>query len=368
MISWFCFIIVAFIILQFGFLLILIVYNWKYHDSPSSDLPLVSVLVAARNEEEDLPDLLKSLECVAYPANRIEFLFADDQSSDRTTEILGHWCALAPNRSFIRIAPSQTAIYNENGKANALGILAEKARGHFYFFTDADCEVNADWIRGGIAAFSKNTGLLIGVTQVKGKSMLGKLQEIDWWLTLGFVKVATDLQIQTTGLGNNMVISKEAYMKSGGFKNIPFSLTEDLEISRAIQKEGFGIAHQVSPGMLVKTKPEKSFRTLMRQRKRWMHGMMTLPLYWKVILALQMGYYLGLMGLFVLIPKIGLILALIKIILQGLFLNGFANKAGQKISWVYLLFFDFYNAITTLLTILYYFWPSKTNWKSRIYP
>ncbi|MCE7053951.1 glycosyltransferase [Algoriphagus sp. AGSA1] len=368
MIVWVCYGIVALIILQFCTLLIRIGFFWKNHSNPPSELPPVSVLVAARNEEAYLPDLLRSLENIDYPADKVEFLFADDQSSDRTTEILEHWCALAPNRSFISIGSSQTALYNENGKANALGILAEKAKGDYYFFTDADCEVGGEWIREGIGSFSGNIGLLIGVTQVKAGSMLGRLQELDWWLTLGFVKVATDLQIQTTGLGNNMVISQEAYVQCGGFKNLPFCLTEDLEISRAIQKEGYGIAHQVSLGILVKTKPETSLRSLMRQRKRWMHGMMTLPLYWKVVLGLQTGYYLGLIGLLILMPKVGLALALIKIAIQGLFLNGFANKAGQKINWIYLLFFDFYSSITTLLTILYYFWPSKTNWKARIYP
>src|SRR5690606_3663342 len=104
----------------------------------------------------------------------------------------------------------------------------------FYFFTDADCTVNANWIREGVSCFGEEVGIVIGITQVKAVSLLERFQEIDWWLTLGFVKVATDLTIQTTGLGNNMVISKQAYQKSGGFKKLPFCLTEDLEISRAI--------------------------------------------------------------------------------------------------------------------------------------
>ncbi|WP_439489116.1 glycosyltransferase [Algoriphagus sp.] len=368
MIVWVCYSIVTLIILQFCILLIRIDFYWKNHRATSVELPFVSVLVAARNEERDLVDLLLSLENIDYPADKIEFLFADDQSSDRTAQLLGQWCEHSANRSFISIDSSQAALYNENGKANALGILAEEAKGDYYFFTDADCVVNREWIREGVGSFSGNTGLLIGITQVKAERMLGRFQEIDWWLTLGFVKVATDLHIHTTGLGNNMVISKEAYVKSGGFKSIPFCLTEDLEISRAIQKKGFGIAHQVSSGMLLKTKPEASLTSLMSQRKRWMHGMMTLPLYWKLGLGLQFGYFMGIIGLFVFMPKIGVVLALVKMALQGLFLHRFAHRAGERGSWLYLLFFDFYSSISTLLTILYYFWPSKTNWKSRIYP
>ncbi len=369
MIGWLCYGVVGLILFQFLIAIIRVVFFWKNHNKKlPNDLPLVSVLVAARNEEKDLPDLLGSFENLDYPVGRVQFLFADDQSSDLTSEILRDWCAGGSSRIFKTISSSETAQYNQNGKANALAILAEKATGDFYFFTDADCEVNPKWIREGLGAFAENVGLVIGITQIKAKNWMERFQEIDWWLTLGFIKVATDLTIPTTGLGNNMVISKKAYDQCGGFKHLPFCLTEDLEISRAIQREGFKILHQVSPEMLALTKPETSFRNLLNQRKRWMNGVMTLPFYWKLILALQFVYFIGLIVLLVMNPVVGMSLALIKILLQGIFLIRIASKVGVKINWIYVLLFDFYNFNTILLTILYYFWPSKTKWKSRIYP
>ena len=369
MIGWLCYGVVGLLLCQFVIALIRVKFFWKNHQKKlPQELPLVSVLVAVRNEETDLPVLLRSFNQLDYPIERIQFLFADDQSSDRTTDILEDWCAENINGSFLTINSSQTALYNKNGKANALAILDEKATGDYYFFTDADCEVNPNWIREGIGAFDGNVGLVIGITQVKAASWMEKFQEIDWWLTLGFVKVATDLTIKTTGLGNNMVMSKEAYQRSGGFRKLPFCLTEDLEISRAIQREGFEIAHQLSPRMLAMTKSETSFRNLLNQRKRWMSGVMTLPFYWKLVLSLQVLYFVALIGLIVLQPSFGLSVGLAKILLQGMFLRRIARKAGAKISWKYVLVFDFYNFNTTVLTILYYFWPSKTKWKSRIYP
>ncbi|WP_339874343.1 glycosyltransferase [uncultured Algoriphagus sp.] len=369
MISWFFIGILGLILIQFVVAIVRIHFFWKDHAVKNElKTPHVSILVAARNEEKDLPDLLESLGKLDYPSDRIQFLFVDDQSTDRTMEILTDWCGRNSNSTLLSIQPSQSAFYNDNGKANALAFLSEKATGDYYFFTDADCEVNPNWIREGINSFSGNTGMVIGITQVKTSGLFGRFQEIDWWLTLGFVKVATDLNMKTTGLGNNMVISKEAYKKSGGFKNLPFSLTEDLEISRAISRQGFKIAHQVSPGMLVFTNPESGLFNLLDQRKRWMGGVMTLPFYWKLILALQAAYFVALLGLILSNPLLGTGLGLMKIILQGIFLSNIAKRAGVKISWLYLLVFDFYNFNTTLLTILYYFWPSKTIWKSRIYP
>ena len=359
---------IALLYVQFIIAWVRLRFFWKDHSNPiKRTLPKVSVLIAARNEEVDLPDLLRSFDRLNYPEDLVQFLFADDQSTDNTAQILKEWCGQRPNRAYQTITKAQTGLYNENGKANALAVLEEKATGEYYFFTDADCEVNPNWIQEGVSCFNENVGLLIGITQVNATSLLEKFQEIDWWLTLGFVKVATDMGIQTTGLGNNMVISREAYEKSGGFKHLPFCLTEDLEISRAIQKSGFKIAHQVSSRMLAITKPEVNFKALLNQRKRWMSGVMTLPLNWKLILALQVLYFIAVIGLIMVEPTFGLSLGSIKSFLQSIFLFGLIRKVDVKISWIHLFVFDFYNFCTTVLTILYYFWPSKTKWKFREY-
>src|SRR5690606_32784785 len=122
--------VVGLVIFQFVFILLQLKFFWKDHRKRLfSELPSVSVLVAARNEEVDLPDLLRSFERVDYPEDRIQFLFADDQSTDQTAEILKVWCDKSPNRIFLTIDSSQFRQYNKNGKANALAILGEKATG-----------------------------------------------------------------------------------------------------------------------------------------------------------------------------------------------------------------------------------------------
>ncbi|MEP0710605.1 glycosyltransferase [Algoriphagus sp.] len=368
MITWIALGVIFLILCQFVLAVIWVEFYWKNHsNSLPASYPNVSVLVAARNEEKDLPELLSAFDRLEYPPEKLQFLFADDQSSDSTARILEEWCAKATNRSFVTIAESDTGKYNENGKANALAILEEMATGTYYFFTDADCVVSTTWIQEGVRCFGEKVGIVLGITHVKASDLLAEFQKIDWWFTLGFVKVATDLGIPTTGLGNNMVISQEAYRKSGGFKNLPFCLTEDLEISRAIQREGFVIAHQVSKEMLALTKSETSYSNLLTQRKRWMSGVMTLPLYWKVVLALQVIYFGALFLVIYINPLVGLGLAFSKVLAQSIFLARVVRKAGERISWIKLLLFDFYNFNTTLLTILYYFWPAKTKWKSRAY-
>ncbi|MDF2157534.1 glycosyltransferase family 2 protein [Algoriphagus sp. CAU 1675] len=331
-------------------------------------MPKISLLVAARNESRDLPALLKSLEELDYPKEKIQFLFADDQSEDNTAEILEEWCIKRDSADWINIGPEEAFSMSQNPKANALSILERKAEGEIYLFTDADCRLPKEWARVMVSCFKQPVGMVLGVTQVGGRNWFSVFQAMDWWNTLGFVKLATDLGLSTTGLGNNMGMSQEAYRKSGGFSGIDFSLTEDLEISKSVRKAGFQVVHQVCGEVLVKTKAERSLLKLLNQRKRWMGGVMTLPWYWKLILGLQFLYF---PALAVLIGTFGfpvLLIAALKMALQALFFKVFAKKAEESIGFFPSLLFDFYFLPVTLLTILYYFWPSKTEWKSRKYP
>lgn len=330
------------------------------------NLPLVSVLIAARNEEQYLPRLLASLERMDYPKEKLQILIADDQSSDSTLAIIKNWCD-RPSRCFIEIEADETFSRNANGKANALAFLEKKAKGQFLFFTDADCEVNPNWIKESISCMDQKTGMLIGITRVKGESLFAKLQEIDWWNTLGIVKVVTDLGWPTTGIGNNMVVSREALEKVGGFANLTFCLTEDLELSRSIRKAGYGIIDQVSPEILVLTKAENDWKSLMHQRKRWMQGVATLPFFWKVMLFFQAAFFPSIFYLIWLDPLIGISLWILKIAFQGFFIRGLSSRVASPPRWKNLLMFDFYYLVSTCHTILYYFWPSQIQWKSRKY-
>jgi cellulose synthase/poly-beta-1,6-N-acetylglucosamine synthase-like glycosyltransferase len=369
MIIWICIFFTSLLPLQYVILRGLIGLNWKTYLKPeNTSLPDVSVLVAARNEERDLPRLLKSLSGLDYPAGKLEILLAEDQSGDHTADLIRAWVLESPQRKMVAVSQEQTKLFHPNGKANALAILTKQAKGEVFFFTDADCEVPSSWIRSGVACLDKEIGLLIGITQVKSQGQLDAMQELDWWNTLGIVKVVSDMGFPTTGLGNNMVISRAAYLACGGFEGLPFTLTEDLAISRAIGKAGFRQIHQVGPELLVRTKPESGWKDLLRQRKRWMNGVMSLSASWKILLGLQYLFFPAILFLLVLSPSVGVGIWSCKILVQSLFLKKIASKAEQKLRLFPLLLFDFYQILALSLTILYYFWPVQTQWKSRTYP
>ncbi|AMQ57967.1 glycosyltransferase [Algoriphagus sanaruensis] len=363
------YVVVCFLLIQFLALWIAIRFFWKRYDQSKFIDPKVSILIAARNEETQLPRLLESLKTLDYPKELLEILIVDDASQDQTQSILYDWKKESERHQVLTLSEADFGKLHPNGKANALAQLVMQATGDFFFFTDADCQVPRDWIKAGLSAFTDSkTGLVLGITAVHGNRFLDRMQAMDWWNTLGLVKISTDLGFPATGLGNNMVVSREAYFQSGGFPNTANSLTEDLELARLIRKIGFKIRYQFTQNMLVKTKSEGSFRALMQQRKRWMQGVMSLSIPWKIALGLQFAYFPALVYLIFHWPIVGYGIWMGKSLIQWSLNRILAGRAGQKMRFTDGLLYDFYQFLTLTLTILYYFWPQKTPWKSRKYP
>lgn len=367
MIVWVAIILVTLLVVQDILLLTLFLHNYKDHsvqDQIERDWPSVSVIITARNESAVLADCLRSFEQIDYPREKIEFIIGNDQSEDETPAILSDWAGKDSQRTYIEIQPLYTHI---NGKANALAQLIDKSKGELLLLTDADCRVGKLWVKELVKAYRPKFGLVVGVTQVTGKNLFEKLQGLEWWQTLGMIKVTSDLGFLLTAVGNNMLVSREAYEKVGGYEGLPFSVTEDFALGEAVKAAGYKPVHQFSPNSLIGTKGEKDLLTLLIQRKRWMWGARTLPLKWQLLLLLQVMFYPCIFILLTFIPiEAGLIWAL-KLILQSLFIKSLAKKAGQVIPLFQLIIFEVYYPVISWSTIVYYFWPSKIKWKERKY-
>ena len=359
--------VIALLIAQDFFLWLLGTYRFIDHAAGKkmAEWPRVTILVPARNEEFHLQACLLSLEQLDYPLSQLQFVIGDDHSTDKTSYIIKEWAALGDNRFYYAVgSPPSKHI---NGKANALSQMARIAEGELLLYTDADCAVNPAWVKEMVAAYRREGGLVTGITAVRTDSLFSHMQSLDWWLTLGMIKCTSDLSHSVTAMGNNMLVGKEAYRAVGGFENIPFSVTEDFALAHALIGKGYKPVHQVSHRSLVMTKAEKNLFELMKQRKRWMKGAMSLPWYWILLLALQCGFFPAIIYLLIYNPFLSTGVWLGKISIQSLFIRMFAGRAGIKVSGLHLLLFEFYYLTVSWCTIVYYFWPSSISWKERRY-
>ncbi|MCH7415694.1 glycosyltransferase [Belliella sp. R4-6] len=347
---------------------ILLKTNFKsYAKGKGRGFPSITILVSCRNEAKNLSRCLEALEALDYPENKLQIIVGDDNSTDQTALVLKSWVSGKSYAEFYSVEENRGQ-KKMNGKANALSQMINKATGSLLLFTDADCKVPSTWATIMVsAALNTEAGFVTGITTVKHEGRFSTLQDVDWTFTLGVLKVLSDIGLSVTSMGNNMLISKEAYNAVGGFEGIPFSLTEDFTIASSIQKEGFYGYHQICKENLIETKAQPSLSSLLEQRKRWMNGAMKLPITIKILLALQALFLPLVLLLIYNYIFLGWLFWFVKWSLQSYFIYEMKKKMNQRINLKHLIVFEIYYLFTAWATILYYFWPSKTNWKGRKY-
>lgn len=322
--------------------------------------PRVSILVAARNEQENIGDCLGSLLALDYPIEKIEILIGDDQSTDNTLRLAK---TIASQHNNIKVFQIKENLGSAKGKANVLAHLAREAGGEVLFITDADVQVPETWIQEMLSGLSKGIGIVNGFTIVKNNTW----QNIDWLFALGMVKVIHDLGKPVTAMGNNMLITKKAYQAVGGYESLPFSITEDFELFKHVSQKGYETVQMANTRVMAYTRPKKSILGLLNQRKRWMTGAVQLP--WPIVslLSVQAFYYPSLILLFVLDPKLAGIVFGIKLLVQSFFILVLGQHFQIRVRFYQALFYEFYSAFLSLASSIFYILPLKIIWKGRKY-
>ncbi len=104
--------------------------------------PFVSILIPARNEENRIEPCIRGMIQQDYPA--YEVLILDDRSTDRTFNVVQ---AHAKRNARLKLLRGKELPAGWVGKPWACFQLSQKARGEWFFFTDADTEHKADMLK-----------------------------------------------------------------------------------------------------------------------------------------------------------------------------------------------------------------------------
>lgn len=347
-----------------------LLYRIRFHHKPPSffaraQRPVISILIAARNEEKNILTCLQAVEKLSYPAENIEVWIGDDQSTDATHTIVAAFIHNKPNYHLVSIQPSAGHV---KGKANVLAQLAKQARGAFLFITDADIQVPTHWIEALFAGFEENTGIVSGSTIVAGDSLFARTQRIDWAYASGMIHVVSDMHIPVTAVGNNMAIQRLCYDDTGGYENLSFSVTEDLELFLASLKKGWGFRNLLDAGSTATTAPLKTLKEALQQRKRWISGAFRLPKILVIFLALQAMFFPMLVLAFIFIHWIWIVVIwLIIFNLHMSFIDQVACKMGINSLRRNSILFELNRYFFPLLLFMYRLLPLGVQWKGRTY-
>jgi cellulose synthase/poly-beta-1,6-N-acetylglucosamine synthase-like glycosyltransferase len=249
-----------------AFLLHAITYRKRLFDDPImslKELPKVSIVVPAFNEEAHIAETLNSLEKLDYPKELLEIIVLNDGSKDKTGEIAQKFA----DGSHIILVNDK----NNRGKAARLNQGIRLSHGDFIVCMDSDTQVMPNILMKTLPQFKHDrVGAVTVTVELKNKeNILQKIIDLEYILGLSlFLKVFSYFNCVFVTPGPFSVFRKSVLSEIGGFdeKNI----TEDLEIAYRIHKAGYVIENTMQTKVSTYSPP--TFRKLYVQRKRWYSG------------------------------------------------------------------------------------------------
>ena len=251
---------------------LLIIYYWQSWKSipgfdPSGKTPTtkISVIIPARNEEENIGTLLQALQQQTYSREFFEVIVVDDNSTDATTRVVENF----PGVKILRIKEDQINSYKK--KAIETGIAA--ATGSLIVTTDADCLPPPGWLNT-IAAFKEEKNAILIAAPVilsSNHTFLHEFQVMDFMALQGITAAAVHKKFHNMCNGANLAYERNAFYEVNGFTGIDHIASgDDMLLMQKIANRFPGkICYLKSTGAIVSTQPMKTWKEFFNQRRRW---------------------------------------------------------------------------------------------------
>jgi glycosyltransferase involved in cell wall biosynthesis len=214
---------------------------WVRNYAPAKDAacPGISLLFAARDEEEKLPASLATLAALDYP--HLEIIGVDDRSQDATGGILDDFAAAHRRLRAVHVTELPSGWL---GKPHALQKAFETSSGEWLLFTDADVSLKPDVLRRAMAlAKQQNFDHLTLVCNVEMHGFWEKT--LLTFFGLAF-HLATDAQSVSNpnsrayvGIGAFQLLRRSAYEAIGTHRRLAMEVVDDMKLGKLVKQSGF---------------------------------------------------------------------------------------------------------------------------------
>lgn len=228
--------------------------------------PPASIIVCARNEEENIALFLPSILEQNYPS--FEVVVVNDCSSDNTGYVLKQLANKYSNLKIVTINETQN---HEHGKKVAVMMGIKGASNEYLLFTDADCKPNSkDWLRNMTDHFiNKETEIVLGYgAYEKQRGFLNKMIRFDtFFIALQYLSFALAGKTYM-GVGRNLAYKKSLFFKMKGFASHYHiqSGDDDLFVNEAASKQNSKIEIDIDSHTISRVK--KTFMGWFAQKRR----------------------------------------------------------------------------------------------------
>ena len=234
----------------------------------SKDSPAVSVIIAIRNGEKSLPNLLADLSAQDYPGE-VEFILVDDKSID-STRILIQEISEVDKRIILENSSNGDTILNYKKRALNAGI--KRAKNEWLLFTDVDCRLNPGWVTGMATYFEDDVDYVVSYSEAdRGKKWVTRFQALDFLMLMIAARGSTNSGRAWASTGQNQAYRKTLFNSVGGFSQIAKELQGDdtlfLQVCRKNKSAKVVFADKSNCRIIARQ--ETSWISFFKQRMRW---------------------------------------------------------------------------------------------------
>ncbi|MFC4802129.1 poly-beta-1,6-N-acetyl-D-glucosamine synthase [Neobacillus sp. GCM10023253] len=240
--------------------------NQDFPNYRDEELPFVSLLIPAYNEEKTIEETINYASHLNYP--HYEVIVINDGSKDRTLEILKSLLHMNPKLRVVNVVDNK-------GKANALkqGVLASK--GELIATIDSDAILDKDSLRYIIPHFitphnGERVGAVTGNPRIRNRtSLLSKIQLVEYSSIIGLIKRTQRIigKVMTVS-GVFVVFRKKALLDSGMWDTD--LITDDIGVTWKLQRRFWDVRYE--PRALCWMLVPETIKGICKQRLRWTQG------------------------------------------------------------------------------------------------
>lgn len=222
----------------------------------------VSIVIAARNEEEYIERCINSILNQDFNYNNYEIIVVNDHSEDDTLTILQD--LKIGNLKILSLPNGVTS------KKEALKLGIENAQFNVISSTDADCILPPNWLKLLVSNINKDVDMLLGpiVFEEKG-GLLNAFQQLDMLAIQSFQFGLLAINKPTLNNGANLSFKKEEYQLVGGYDEYETPSGDDVFLLEKFIKQKLTIKGLLNKNFIVETNPMISYSQFFQQRIRW---------------------------------------------------------------------------------------------------
>ena len=226
----------------------------------------VSVVIAFRNEEENLKKLVESLMRQNYSLEHFELVFVNDHSEDGGKKLLNS--LLANFKGKFQILDLLIGA----GKKAALDFGIKNSEGEIILTTDADCVLQPEWLTTMVNYLETDESSFVAgpVALASNDSILEELMQLEFAALIASTSGGFGIKMPFMCNGANLGFSKSTYESINPYdSNLKLASGDDVFFLHQVKERGQNVSFVASQKALVITNSASSVKQFLKQRIRW---------------------------------------------------------------------------------------------------